>query len=93
MTFTQFVVLIGIIVVLICIPIQRRALNKIAFGRSMFITFAAILMGIFIAVVGSGEHSIVSILVGWILVLLGYLMLVYMAVKSFQRLRRKARKQ
>lgn len=87
MTFTQLMVLIGIIIVIICVPIQRRALNRIAFGRSMFITFAAIIMGIFVAAVGSGESSIVSIIIGLILVLIGYLMLVFMAVKSVQRMR------
>lgn len=87
MTLVQGLVLIGIVVAIICIPIQRRALNKIAFGRSMFITFTAIILGVLIVAIGSAEQSPASQIVGTLLILIGYAMLIFMAVKSLQRLR------
>ncbi|QSO50857.1 hypothetical protein JZ785_18450 [Alicyclobacillus curvatus] len=70
----------------VCIPIQRRALNKIAFGRSLFITYTAILMGYVIGVLAT---SIAADIMGIALYLLGMAMLLFMAVKSLHRLREK----
>ncbi|MCL6627393.1 MAG: hypothetical protein K6T68_12505 [Alicyclobacillus shizuokensis] len=68
----------------VCIPIQHRALNRIAFGRSMFITFALILFGLFLVVVATGLAAVV---LGALLMTLGYGFLIFIAVKSYQRLR------
>jgi len=84
MTFTQFLVLLGIVIILICVPIQRKALNKIAFSRSMFITFTAIIMGILINVL---TMNLKGELVGSLLIALGFAMLIFMAVKSLQHMK------
>ncbi|MCL6633427.1 MAG: hypothetical protein K6T63_12445 [Alicyclobacillus herbarius] len=67
----------------VCIPIQHRALNRIAFGRSVFITFALILFGLFMAVVATG---LAAVIIGALLVATGYGFLILVAVKSYQRL-------
>lgn len=78
-TFWQISFYIVIILSLVCIPIQRRAMNKIAFGRSMFITYTAIVMAY---VVGVLSRSIAADVIAILMLLLGLVMLVFMAVKS-----------
>ncbi|QQE78970.1 hypothetical protein [Alicyclobacillus sp. SO9] len=67
------------------IPIQHRALNKIAFGRSMFITISAILMGLFIGLYPSIAATIVSL----VLILIGAGFMALMSLKSYQHLKRR----
>lgn len=83
-TFWQISFYTVIILSLICIPIQRRAMNKIAFGRSMFITYTAIVMAY---VVGVLSRSIAADVIAILLLLLGLLMLIFMAVKSIQHIK------
>ncbi|MDQ0191292.1 hypothetical protein JI721_06345 [Alicyclobacillus cycloheptanicus] len=70
-----------------CIVIQRRALNKIAFGRSMFISGMAVLTGLIVGQLPSIAATIISVC----LIVIGLGMLVFMAVKSQQHLRKRAR--
>lgn len=83
MSWREVVGLIALIVIVICIVYQRRALNKIAFGRSMFISWSAIVMGFLVGLLPTMEAAIVSV----VLLLLGFGMIVFMGVKSFQHLR------
>ncbi|WP_067934501.1 hypothetical protein [Alicyclobacillus kakegawensis] len=76
--------LLLVVCLAVCIPIQHRALNRIAFGRSMFITFALILFGLFLVAVATGLAAVV---LGAMLMALGYGFLIFIAVKSYQRLR------
>lgn len=78
-----------IILSVICIPIQHRALNRIAFGRSMFICYTAIVMGYVVGVLS--RPSIASAVVGLLLLFFGVLMLVFMSVKSLQHLNSRKR--
>lgn len=87
MTITQFIVLLGIITIIVCVPIQRRALNKIAFGRSMFISFSAIVMGILVAVLRIGHNQIAYAIVSLCLFIIGFGMLILMAIKSVQHMK------
>lgn len=87
-TFWQISFYTVIILSLICIPIQRRAMNKIAFGRSMFITYTAIVMAY---VVGVLSRSIAADVIAILLLLLGLLMLIFMAVKSIQHIKSRKR--
>jgi len=87
-TFWQISFYTVIILSLICIPIQRRAMNKIAFGRSMFITYTAIVMAY---VVGVLSRSIAADVVAILLLALGLLMLIFMAVKSIQHTKSRKR--
>lgn len=70
-----------------CIVIQRRALNKIAFGRSMFISGMAVLTGLIVGQLPSIAAGIISIS----LLVIGLGMLVLMAVKSLQHMRKHGR--
>lgn len=83
-TFWQIAFWVMLIASIICIPVQRRALNKIAFGRSLFITYTAILMGYIVGVLAT---TIAADIMGIVLYLLGMVMLIFMAVKAWQRLR------
>ena len=83
-TFWQIAFFAMLVASVICIPIQRRALNKIAFGRSLFITYTAILMGYIVGVLAT---TVAADIMGIVLYVLGMAMLLFMAVKSFQRLR------
>jgi hypothetical protein len=74
---------------IICIPIQFRVLNRIAFGRSMFISGMAILTGLFIGLYPSVAATVVSLF----LVLLGMVFMVFMSVKSVQHMRHVRNKQ
>lgn len=74
------VVVVGLI---ICVPIQFRALNRIAFGRSMFISGMSLLTGLFIGLFPSIGATIVSLF----LIVLGMGFLVLMSVKSVQHMR------
>lgn len=85
-TFWQIAFFAMLVASVICIPIQRRALNKIAFGRSLFITYTAILMGYIVGVLAT---TVAADIMGIVLYVLGMAMLLFMAVKSFQRLRGK----
>ena len=82
--FWQIAFWVMLIASIICIPVQRRALNKIAFGRSLFITYTAILMGYIVGVLAT---TIAADIMGIVLYLLGMVMLIFMAVKAWQRLR------
>ncbi|QSO47743.1 hypothetical protein [Alicyclobacillus mengziensis] len=85
-TFWQMAFWAMLVASVICIPIQRRALNKIAFGRSLFITYTAILMGYIVGVLAT---TVAADIMGIVLYVLGMAMLLFMAVKSLQRLREK----
>jgi len=87
MTLTQFFVLLGIIIIIVCIPIQRRALNKIAFGRSMFISFSALVMGVLVAVLRTTNTNIAYAIVSFALFIIGFGMLILMAIKSYQHMK------
>lgn len=80
--FWQIAFWVTLVASVICIPIQRRALNKIAFGRSLFITYTAILMGYIVGVLAT---SIAADVMGIVLYLIGMIMLIFMAVKAWQR--------
>jgi uncharacterized membrane protein len=84
MSWKEVVGLIALIVIVICMMYQRRALNKIAFGRSMFISWSAIVMGFLVGLLPTIEAGVVSV----VLLLLGFGMIVFMGVKSFQHLRK-----
>lgn len=73
-----------IVSLIVFIPSQRRAMNKIAFGRSMFISAAAIVLGLFVAIRPGIGYAIVAIF----LFLMGWGMIVFMGIKSYQHLRR-----
>lgn len=78
------VLIAGVVVSIICIPIQRRAMNKIAFGRSMFITWTAIIFGFIIALL----PGIPATIIACCLFILGFGMMILMAIKSYQHLQR-----
>lgn len=88
--FWQTAFWVMVVASIICIPIQRRAMNKIAFGRSLFITYTAIVMGY---VVGVLSTSIAADIMGILLYLLGLVMLLFMAARSWQRLRERRKRQ
>ena len=44
----SILVTVAIVITVASVVIQRRALNKMAFGRSMFISFSAIFFGLFV---------------------------------------------
>lgn len=77
--------LVAIAGIVWCIVIQKRALNKIAFGRSMFISGMAVLMGLIVGMLPGLAASIIAIC----LFIIGLGMLVLMAIKSYQRLQRR----
>lgn len=75
---------IAFIVLVICIMIQRRALNRIAFGRSMFISGMSFLVS-FIVVLAPPNPAV------WVLFvffqLLGWVFLIFMTIRSLRRMR------
>ncbi|MBX6353556.1 MAG: hypothetical protein IRZ10_09505 [Thermoflavifilum sp.] len=82
-TWGSVLFVIAVVVAVACVIIQRRALNRIAFGRSMFISWMAILTGLIVGMLPGIAATVVAV----ILLLLGYGFMVLMAVKSWQRLR------
>ncbi|MCL6455126.1 MAG: hypothetical protein K6T78_16090 [Alicyclobacillus sp.] len=87
-TFWQVAFYVVICLSLVCIPIQHRALNRIAFGRSMFITYTAIVMAYLVGVL---SRSVPADIIAVLLLVLGLCMLVFMAAKSLQHMRRRAK--
>lgn len=79
----RIIFLLAVVIVVVSVPVQYKALNRIAFGRSMFISFTAILMGLIVAMLPSVAATIVAM----VLFLLGFGFMALMALKSFQRLR------
>lgn len=79
----RVIFLLALLIIIVSVPIQYKALNRIAFGRSMFITFMALLMGMIVAMLPSVAATIVAM----VLFLLGFGFMVLMDVKSLQRLR------
>lgn len=79
----RIIFLLAVVIVVVSVPVQFKALNRIAFARSMFISFMAILMGLIVAMLPSVAATIVAMA----LFLLGFGFMALMAVKSFQRLR------
>lgn len=77
--------LIAVVGIVWCIVIQRKALNKIAFGRSMFISGMAVLTGLIVGQLPSLAAGIIAIS----LFVMGIGMLVLMAVKSYQHMQRR----
>lgn len=75
--------ILGVLAILISVPIQWRALNRIAFGRSMFISGTAIVFGWFLGL----RHGIGAGLVSASLLLFGFWMIIFMAIKSAQHMR------
>jgi hypothetical protein len=80
--FREVLFIIAVLIIIPCIVWQRRALNKIAFGRSMFISWSFIIFGWIVGLLPSIEATIFSV----ILLLFGFLMIVYMGVKSRKHL-------
>jgi uncharacterized membrane protein len=78
---------IALAVAAVCVWLQYRALNRIAFGRSMFISGMSILTGLMVGLLPTLSATVVAVA----LLVLGYGFLVFMAVKSFQRLRSQKR--
>ncbi|MCL6548187.1 MAG: hypothetical protein K6T30_04665 [Alicyclobacillus sp.] len=76
----------AVLAIVCCVPIQRKAMNPIAFGRSMFISGAAIVTGFIISLIPTVSGAIV----GSLLMVLGFGLMILMAVKSYQRLRAQA---
>lgn len=79
----RIIFLLAVVIVVVSVPVQFKALNRIAFARSMFISFMAIFMGLIVAMLPSVAATIVAM----VLFLLGFGFMALMAVKSFQRLR------
>lgn len=79
----RLIFLLAVAIVVVSVPLQYKALNRIAFSRSMFISFMAILMGLIVAMLPSAAATIVSM----VLFLLGFGFMGLMAIKSLQRLR------
>ncbi|WP_029422152.1 hypothetical protein [Alicyclobacillus macrosporangiidus] len=67
-----------------CVWMQWRAMHRIAFGRSMFISWTAVLMGFLVGLLPTVSAAVVSIL----LLITGFGMMAVLGVKSWQRLRR-----
>ncbi|MCL6442911.1 MAG: hypothetical protein K6T83_05550 [Alicyclobacillus sp.] len=82
--FWTIVWVVALLIIVVCIPIQHRALNKIAFGRSMFISWTAILMGLIVSLFPSISATVVAL----VLFIIGFGFMILMAVKSAQHLRR-----
>lgn len=74
--------IIGVLIIIPCIWWQRRALHKMAFGRSMFISWSFIIFGWIVGLLPSISATIFSVF----LLLFGFLMIVYMGVRSRQHL-------
>ena len=74
---------IGFIVLVVCIVIQRRALNKIAFGRSMFITGMSFLCSFIVAITPPSPEV-------WVLFAffqaLAWVFLVFMTLRSWRHI-------
>ena len=79
----RIVLVLAVLTIVVTVPIQYKALNKIAFGRSMFISFMSIIMGLIVAMM----PNIPATILATVLFLLGFGMLIFMAVKSVQRMR------
>lgn len=78
----DIIVPIAILLTIVCIIILRKALNKIAFGRSMFIFLSSIFMGLLIGFI----PSLTSTILAWVFFILGYAFLILMTFKSLQHL-------
>jgi uncharacterized membrane protein len=89
MTLKEVVGLFAIVIMVVCFVFQYRALNRIAFGRSVFISLSAIVMGLMVGMLPTISATIVSI----VLLLLGYGMIVFMGYKSYQHLQSAKRQQ
>lgn len=63
---------------IVCCVIQFRAMNRIAFGRSIFISTMFLLMGFIVAISSMSPARYVS----WFLFVCGYGFLLFMTVQS-----------
>jgi len=79
----RIVFFLAVLTIVVTVPIQYKALNRIAFGRSIFISFMSIIMGLIVAMM----PNIPAIILSTVLFLIGFGMLIFMAVKSLQRMR------
>lgn len=76
--------IVAIVAVIVCVVIQRRALNRIAFGRSMFISGMAFLCSFIVAfTVPSAAVWVVFIFFQ----LLAWVFLVFMTIRSVRYMR------
>ncbi|MBX5437544.1 MAG: hypothetical protein IRZ33_10065 [Alicyclobacillaceae bacterium] len=75
---------LAVAAIVVCVPVQRRAMNRIAFGRSVFISLAAIVTGFLISLIPTVSAAVV----GSLLMVLGFGFMILMGVKSYQHLRR-----
>jgi hypothetical protein len=89
MTLKEVVGLLALVIMVVCFVLQYKALNRIAFGRSVFISLAAIFMGLMVGMLPTISATIVSI----VLLLLGFGMIVFMGYKSYQHLQMVKRQQ
>ncbi|MCF8567807.1 hypothetical protein LLE49_24090 [Alicyclobacillus tolerans] len=81
--FWRIFVIVALLLIVIGVPLQYKALNRMAFGRSMFIFVTSVVMGL---VVGM-QPSIAATVIAAALFIIGYGFLILMSIKSFQRLR------
>jgi len=82
------VFVLAIVVIVLCVWVQYQALNQIAFGRSMFISGMSLIMGLIVGQIPSVAASVVSVA----LLVIGFGMLIFMGIKSAQRLRKVRRR-
>ncbi len=73
---------IAVVMVAICVPLQYRALHRVAANRSIFISGMSILMGLIVGMYPSIAATVVSLF----LILLGLAFILLMGIKSYQRL-------
>ncbi|MCY0902086.1 MAG: hypothetical protein OWU32_07865 [Firmicutes bacterium] len=77
---------VALVVLVICVVIQRRALNRIAFGRSMFISGMSFVVS-FVVMIAPPSAGV------WVLFglfeLFGWTFLIFMTVRSIARLRQR----
>lgn len=75
---------VALVVLGVCVVIQRKALNRIAFGRSMFISGMSFVVS-FVVIIAPPSVGV------WVLFgffeLFGWAFLIFMTVRSIARLR------
>lgn len=76
--------MIGIVVLITCVIIQRRALNRIAFGRSMFICGMSFLVSFLVIM---APLSIGAWVLFALFQLFGWVFLLFMTFRCVQRMR------
>lgn len=78
----EIIFVVAVLIIIPCIWWQRRALNKIAFGRSMFISWSFIIFGWIVGLLPNAAATIFSV----ILLLSGFAMIAFMGLRSRKHL-------